>query len=79
MEKNSSNQLNFPPLSELDFYVENPKEIQEPIGTFIQYTLKGKRLEYPIERRYREFDYLRIKLKEKFPGIIIPNYHIRKK
>ncbi len=51
MEKNSSNQLNFPPLSELDFYVENLKEIQEPIGTFIQYALKGKRLEYPIERR----------------------------
>ena len=79
MEKNSSNQLNFPPLSELDFYVENPKEIQEQIGTFIQYTLKGKRLEYPIERRYREFDYLRIKLKEKFPGIIIPNLPHKKK
>ena len=61
------------PLNELDFYVENPKLIEDPLGSYTSYTIKGKKIKNPIERRYREFDYLRIKIQEKFPGIIIPN------
>ena len=71
MEKKNFNLLC--PLNELDFYVENPKLIEDPLGSYISYTMKGKKIKNQIERRYREFDYLRIKIQEKFPGIIIPN------
>ena len=71
MEKNKFTIIS--PLNELDFYVENPKLIEDPLGSYTSYTMKGKRIKNSIERRYKEFDYLRIKIQEKFPGIIIPN------
>ena len=71
MEKNKFTIIS--PLNELDFYVENPKLIEDPLGSYTSYTMKGKRIKSSIERRYKGFDYLRIKIQEKFPGIIIPN------
>ena len=42
MEKNKFTIIS--PLNELDFYVENPKLIEDPLGSYTSYTMKGKRI-----------------------------------
>lgn len=54
------------------FYVSDPKEEKDSFGKFISYLLKGNKIPEALPRRYREFDLLRTKLVEKFPGIWIP-------
>lgn len=54
-------------------YVTDPELIKDGIGSYTRYTLKGTRVPDPLTRRYRDFDSLRSKLVERWPGIFIPN------
>ena len=54
------------------FYITDPTEEKDSFGSFISYLLKGVDVPDPLPRRYREFDVLRTKLVEKWPGIYIP-------
>ena len=57
----------------LQMYVSDPVENKETIGSHTSYTLQGARVPEPLQRRYRDFDALRRKLQERWPGIFIPN------
>lgn len=54
-------------------YVSDPVLNKDGITSFTSYTLRGTRVPDPIIRRYRDFDCLRNKLMERWPGIFIPN------
>ena len=55
-----------------DFFVTEPKTSKDGVTSFTSYTVKGKKVPEPVVRRYREFDCLRSKLVERWPGIFIP-------
>jgi hypothetical protein len=40
---------------------------------FTSYTLQGSKIPEPVSRRYRDFDALRNKFLERWPGVFIPN------
>ena len=54
-------------------YVSDPVLNKEGIQSFTSYTLQGTRVPESLIRRYRDFDALRNKLMERWPGVLIPN------
>ena len=54
-------------------YVSDPILIKEGVTPYTSYKLQGSKLVEPINRRYRDFDALRKKLVENWPGVFIPN------
>ena len=54
-------------------YVSDPVLIKDGVTPYTSYTLKGKGLPESLNRRYRDFDALRKKLVERWPGVFIPN------
>ena len=54
-------------------YVCDPVLIKDGVTPYTSYTLKGKGLPESLNRRYRDFDALRKKLVERWPGVFIPN------
>lgn len=54
------------------FYVTDPTEQQDSFGMYVSYLVRGAEISEPISRRFREFDLLRTKLFEKYPGFWIP-------
>ena len=75
MESDSNHILDFSDsytLSE-DMYVSDPILNKDKTVSFITYTLQGKKVPEPLTRRYRDFDALRSKLTENWPGFFIPN------
>lgn len=67
---------------ELPLYVSDPVINKEGIGgitTYVSYSLKGSKLQNPLNRRYRDFDALRRKLIERWPGVFIPKLPHKKK
>ena len=75
MESDSNHKLDFSDsytLSE-DMYVSDPILNKDKTVSFITYTLQGKKVPEPLTRRYRDFDALRTKLTENWPGFFIPN------
>ena len=54
-------------------FVSDPVFNKEGINGFTSYTLQGQKLPEPLSRRYRDFDALRKKLVERWPGVFIPN------
>ena len=54
-------------------FVSDPVFNKEGINGFTSYTLQGQKLPEPLSRRYRDFDALRRKLVERWPGVFIPN------
>ena len=54
-------------------FVSNPIFKKESVGGFISYTLQGPKIPEPLSRRYRDFDALRKKLIERWPGVFVPN------
>ena len=54
-------------------YVCDPVLIKDGVTPYTSYTLKGKGLPVSLNRRYRDFDALRKKLVERWPGVFIPN------
>ena len=54
-------------------FVSDPIFNKESVGGFISYTLQGPKIPEPLSRRYRDFDALRKKLIERWPGVFVPN------
>ena len=54
-------------------YVCDPVLIKDGVTPYTSYTLKGKGLPESLNRRYGDFDALRKKLVERWPGVFIPN------
>ena len=65
--------------SEPEIYVSNPQYIKEGVKGFTFYTLKGSHVHENLSRRYRDFDTLRKKMVERWPGIFIPKLPKKKK
>ena len=65
--------------NEPEMYVSDPVYTKEGVKGYTSYTLKGSRVPEPLNRRYRDFDALRKKLVERWPGIFIPNIPHKKK
>ena len=59
--------------NEPEMYVTDPVFTKDHVKGYISYTLKGSRVPEPLSRRYRDFDALRKKLVERWPGVYIPN------
>lgn len=60
-------------LDDWEMYVTDPVLNKDGISSYTSYTLKGKKVNEPLVRRYRDFDSLRAKLVERWPGVYIPN------
>jgi len=58
--------------SEPEMYVSDPQYIKEGVKGFTFYSLKGSHVPEDISRRYRDFDALRKKMVERWPGVFIP-------
>ena len=54
-------------------FVCDPVLIKDGVTPYTSYTLKGSKLPETLNRRYRDFDSLRKKLVERWPGVFIPN------
>jgi hypothetical protein len=54
-------------------FVSDPVLNKESTISFTSYTLKGSKIPEPVSRRYRDFDALRRKFVERWPGVFIPN------
>ena len=54
-------------------YVCDPVLNKDTTISYTSYTLQGSRVPQPLVRRYRDFNALRAKLLERWPGIYIPN------
>ena len=54
-------------------FVSDPIFNKEGVTGFTSYTLQGSKLPEPLSRRYRDFDALRKKLTDRWPGVYIPN------
>ena len=58
--------------TEPEMYVSDPQYIKEGVKGFTFYSLKGSHVPEDISRRYRDFDALRKKMVERWPGVFIP-------
>ena len=54
-------------------FVSNPVLNKDGVTQFTSYTLQGSKIPDPVSRRYRDFDALRKKFVERWPGVFIPN------
>ena len=63
----------------LPMYVSNPILNKDTLTSYTSYTLQGTKLPEPLTRRYKDFDSLRSKLLERWPGVYIPNIPHKKK
>ena len=54
-------------------FVCDPVLIKDGVTPYTSYTLKGSKLPETLNRSYRDFDALRKKLVERWPGVFIPN------
>jgi len=54
-------------------FVSDPVFNKEGVTGFTSYTLQGSKLPEPLSRRYRDFDALRRKFIDRWPGVFIPN------
>ena len=53
-------------------YVDNPV-IKESMKKYVAYSLKGTAVQTEVTRRFSDFFALRKKLRERWPGVYIPN------
>ena len=65
--------------SEIKIYVSDSQYIKEGVKGFTFYSLKGSHVAESINRRYRDFEALRKKMVERWPGIFIPKLPNKKK
>ena len=65
--------------NEPEMYVSDPVYTKEGVKGYTSYSLNGSRVPEPLNRRYRDFDALRKKLVERWPGVFVPNIPHKKK
>ena len=54
-------------------FVSEPKTIKDGVTQYTSYTMQGSKIPEPLARRYRDFDALRRKFVDRWPGVFIPN------
>ena len=54
-------------------FVSDPIYIKDGVTGYTSYSLQGSKIQETLSRRYRDFDALRKKLVERWPGVFIPN------
>ena len=54
-------------------FVSDPKTIKDGVTQYTSYTMQGSKIPEPLARRYRDFDALRKKFVDRWPGVFIPN------
>ena len=54
-------------------FVSDPKTIKDGVTQYTSYTMQGSKIPEPLARRYRDFDALRRKFVDRWPGVFIPN------
>ena len=54
-------------------FVSDPILNKDGVTQYTSYTLQGSKIPEPVSRRYRDFDALRKKFVERWPGVFIPN------
>ena len=59
-------------------FVSDPILNKDGVTQYTSYTLQGSKIPEPVSRRYRDFDALRKKFVERWPGVFIPNIHHKK-
>jgi hypothetical protein len=57
----------------VQLYVSDPILNKDGVNQFTSYTLQGAKLPESLSRRYRDFNALRKKFVERWPGVFIPN------
>ena len=57
----------------LPLFVSDPILNKDGVTQYTSYTLQGSKMPEPMSRRYRDFDALRKKFCERWPGVFIPN------
>ena len=62
-----------------ELYVSDPQYIKEGVKGFTFYSLKGSKVSESLSRRYRDFNALRKKMVERWPGVFIPKLQDKKK
>lgn len=65
--------------AELPMYVSDPILNKDGLTSFTSYSLQGTKIPEKLTRRYKDFDSLRTKLVERWPGVYIPNIPHKKK
>ena len=56
-----------------EMFVSDPVINKDAVKSYTSYQLQGTKVPEPVSRRYRDFDALRKKLVERWPGVFIPN------
>ena len=54
-------------------FVSEPKTIKDGVTQYTSYTMQDSKIPEPLARRYRDFDALRRKFVDRWPGVFIPN------
>ena len=54
-------------------FVSDPKTIKDGVTQYTSYTMQDSKIPEPLARRYRDFDALRRKFVDRWPGVFIPN------
>jgi hypothetical protein len=62
-------------IGKVEIKIIKHKEISASLNNYIMYTISGKdnEGEFSTDRRYSEFDKLRFRLFDRWPGLFIPN------
>ena len=54
-------------------YISDPKTEKDKVSSYTTYKLQGTKIPEPLIRRYSDFDALRRKFMQRWPGVFIPN------
>ena len=54
-------------------YISDPTTTKDKVSSYTSYKLQGTKIPEPLVRRYSDFDALRRKFMQRWPGVFIPN------
>ena len=63
---------NIEPSDHIAIYISNSTLTKDTLGSYYNYTLQGTKIIESIERRFKDFETLRSKLRLRWPGIFLP-------
>jgi hypothetical protein len=61
-----------------EMYISSSETVKENIVSYTYYTISGTAFQDPLIRKHRDFDSLRTKLVERWPGVFIPGLPLKK-
>lgn len=70
---------NIEPSDHIAIYISNSTLTKDTLGSYYNYTLQGTKIIESIERRFKDFETLRSKLRLRWPGIFLPRLPHKRK